>query len=413
MALKYLYVPSGYKGGGSSGTAYGVLPNVANADFAFLRGSAGTRINADGLIESMDTNVPRLDYTNGSCPTLLTEPERINLAKTSENLASWGKNPSDGTVTIRANEEISPDGNMTADVVSVLTQFDGVYTLGITTIEESTYSCSAYVRHVSGSSKIRLGISSKFHSSTGTKYIVLDLSNGSIIDNEVSSFATARVVDVGNGWYRAIIENSTVPIGGGGSANFVIYSYEDSFTEFSVWGGQIEVGDYTSSYIPNLSSGTTTRSADTGVISGDLSSYLNSSEGVLEIKAKALFNGGSSVRIAVSNGTADNRINLIWASSSNTMQLGIKSNGNNVLDGGNTFFESFTHDQTQMATFKIKWKSGDIQVKMNEEVVITDTSSFSGLVLNRLRLDAGYGSASNLFEGNVQYIKVYDSVTDF
>ena len=29
MALKYLYVPSGYK----AGTAYGVLPNDSSADF--------------------------------------------------------------------------------------------------------------------------------------------------------------------------------------------------------------------------------------------------------------------------------------------------------------------------------------------------------------------------------------------
>ena len=49
MALKYLYVPSGYK----AGTAYGVLPNVANADLDFVRGSTATRINADGLIETM------------------------------------------------------------------------------------------------------------------------------------------------------------------------------------------------------------------------------------------------------------------------------------------------------------------------------------------------------------------------
>ena len=101
MALKYLYVPSGYK----AGTAYGVLPNVANADLAFVRGSTATRINADGLLESMDTNVPRIDYTDGSCPTLLTEPERINLAQYSEQIDSWGKNPNDGTVTVRVNEE--------------------------------------------------------------------------------------------------------------------------------------------------------------------------------------------------------------------------------------------------------------------------------------------------------------------
>ena len=401
MALKYLYVPSGYK----AGTAYGVLPNAANADLAFVRGSAGTRVNADGLIESMATDVPRLDYTDGSCPTLLTEPERINLAQYSEQIDSWGKNPNDGTVTVRANEEISPDGEDTADVVSVLTQFDGVFTQGITTVAESTYSCSAYVRHVAGSSKIRVGITENFHSSTGSKYIVVDLSNGSIILDEVSSFATSKVINAGNGWYRIIIENITVPVGVGGNSNFVIYSYENTFTEFAVWGGQIEVGNYASSYIPNLSSGTTTRSADTGVISGDLSSYINSSEGVLEIKAKALFNGGNDVRISLSDGTNDNRLGLIWFSTANNTSIVLKVGGSDVV------VQNLNIDQTLMTTFKIKWKSGDIQVKVNGTVVLTDTSSFSGLTLDQLSFSKG--TQVNQFEGNVQYIKVYDSATDF
>ena len=178
------------------------------------------------------------------------------------------------------------------------------------------------------------------------------------------------------------------------------------------FGHQVEIGAYATSYIPT-SGATVTRSADTGVISADLSSYLNSSEGVLEIKAKALFNGGDSVRIGLSDGSADNRINLIWSTSANTMQIGMKANGSNVFNGGGGFSKDFTHDQTEMATFKIKWKSGDIQVKLNDTIVRTETDTFTMVGLDQVRLDAGYGSASNLFQGNVQYIKVYDSATDF
>jgi len=406
MALKYLYVPSGYK----AGTAYGVLPNVANADLAFVRGSTATRINADDLIETMATSVPRLDYTDGSCPTLLTEPERINLAKYSEQITSWNKNPNDGTVTVRANEQISPDGEDTADVVSVLTQYDGVYTQSITSVTNTKYSCSAYVKHVSGSSKIRVGITSGFNSGTGSKYVSFDLSNGSTILNGLDGEADFKSVYVGNGWYRLIIENCT---GYGSSSHFVVFSYEDGFTEFAVWGGQIEVGNYASSYIPNLSNGTTTRSADTGVISGDLSSYINSSEGVLEIRAKALFNGGTQVRISLSDRTDDNRLSLVWSSSANLMQFGIVANGGFVFDGGTIFLKDFTQKQTEMATFKIKWKSGDIEVKVDEAIVITETDTFSALSLNKLSLGKGYGGTSLSFEGNVQYIKVYDSATDF
>ena len=46
-------------------------------------------------------------------------------------------------------------------------------------------------------------------------------------------------------------------------------------------------------------------------------------------------------------------------------------------------------------------------------ILLTQTDTFTMVGLDQVRLDAGYGSASNLFQGNVQYIKVYDSATDF
>ena len=108
MALKYLYVPSGYK----AGKAYGVLPNEAAADLAFVRGSSATRINANGLVETMGNNVPRLDYTDGSCPTLLTEPERTNLvAESAEGI--YGNPPASETQTL------APDGTNTAVIPTV------------------------------------------------------------------------------------------------------------------------------------------------------------------------------------------------------------------------------------------------------------------------------------------------------
>ena len=113
MALKYLYVPSGYK----AGTAYGVLPNVANADFAFVRGSAATRINSDGLLESEVTNVPRLDYTDGSCPTLLTEPEITNLVTYSEGFTDTDWSKSNSSVT--ANATLDPQGGNNGFLVSL------------------------------------------------------------------------------------------------------------------------------------------------------------------------------------------------------------------------------------------------------------------------------------------------------
>jgi hypothetical protein len=72
-------IPSGYK----SGLLYSVIPDNGNGDFTHTRGSTATRVNAGGLIETMASGVPRLDYPliDGvvqSCPALLLEPSRTN-----------------------------------------------------------------------------------------------------------------------------------------------------------------------------------------------------------------------------------------------------------------------------------------------------------------------------------------------
>jgi len=416
MALKYLYVPSGYK----AGTAYGVLPNDSTADFdQFVRTTNATRTNKDGLLEAKGSDIPRIDYSDGGCPSLLLERMRTNIAQYSEQINSWGKNPDTSSVPIRINEEVSPDGNMTADVISVLTQYDGVYTQGITTIVESDYSCSAYVKHIAGSSKIRFGVTKYFYSTTptnSTKYIIVDLSSGSIISNEVSSFAEAKVVDAGNGWYRLIIEGMTIPVGGGGNSNMVIYSYEDTFTEFAVWGGQIEVGDYTSSYIPNLSNGTTTRNNDAGNFAGDFE--FNSNEGVLEARFKAFPVTSETRRITLGEISANNRVVLGYAYTGGVVKpylLIVSPTG-----GDDSVFVSMpsTFDIFDYNTYKLKFQSGNNQLKINGELIETDDAFKAHTFLFDAALsDVSFNSSrtagSNILYGGVQHIKIYDSVTDF
>ena len=386
MSLKYLYVPSGYK----AGKAYGVLPNEAAADLAFVRGSSATRINANGLVETMGTNVPRLDYTDGSCPTLLTEPESTNLVRYSEDFNQWVK--SDGGTGIDpvvSTGFSAPDGSSNARKVvfnkgSGTTLTDRSFLDYSYTSVASTYTQTIWLRVESGTANIFVDFDSK----------------------------STNVVTLNTNWQRitltkaGVAGNRQVRFGLRGSVGV-----DDTATVLA-WGAQLEEQPYATSYIYN--NGTTlgvTRVADTGVISEDLSSYINSSEGVLEIKAKALFNGAPDVRIGLSDGTNDNRIQLGWSSSANSMFILLAVNGQFVFDGGSEPALYFTHDQSEMTTFKIKWKSGDIQVKVNGNVVITDTSVFSGLSISKLSLNRVLGA--NEFEGNVQYIKVYDSITDF
>jgi hypothetical protein len=62
-----------------AGKLYSIKPTDGAGDLDVVRATTATRVNSDGLIESVANNVPRLDYTNGSCPSILVEPQRTNL----------------------------------------------------------------------------------------------------------------------------------------------------------------------------------------------------------------------------------------------------------------------------------------------------------------------------------------------
>jgi hypothetical protein len=82
----------------------------------FTRSGNATRVNSEGLIELVSTNVPRLNYPliDGvvqGCPSLLLEPQRRNLIQYSEDFSQgyWTKDNSSVTSGF-----ISPDGTANA-----------------------------------------------------------------------------------------------------------------------------------------------------------------------------------------------------------------------------------------------------------------------------------------------------------
>jgi hypothetical protein len=75
QSASLLLIPSGYK----ASVAYAVLPSNGNGDLTWFRNSVANRTQSNGNIGSVAANVPRLDYTYGSCPALFLEPQRTNL----------------------------------------------------------------------------------------------------------------------------------------------------------------------------------------------------------------------------------------------------------------------------------------------------------------------------------------------
>ena len=144
-------------------------------------------------------NVPRLDYTDSSCPALLLEPQRTNNVVNSEYLVGI----SAVNASTSANETTSPEGVNNATKLSAL-------------IAAPSSQWVRYYNIVQPNQKQALSIYAKagniddftityYDMSTGDLFFNYDLGAGSVSAPTGSAYyVDADIQDMGNGWYRCI-----------------------------------------------------------------------------------------------------------------------------------------------------------------------------------------------------------------
>jgi hypothetical protein len=242
-----LLVPSGYK----SGVVYSEIPTNGNGDLTFTRASTANRTNSSGNIELMATGVPRLDYSQGSCPALLLEPQRTNTITFSENVTSCL--PSQVGTTVTANATASPDGFQSADLVAFTTSS---YRLrGQVVAAATTYTMSVFFKNnnFSGTESILFNMSDGV---IGGLQATIQPANGTATYSGSAGAWTSvsgKVENYGNGWYRVSVTGTSVS---GGSGWYELYSISSTKSAY-FWGFSLEIGAYATSYIPTLGTSVT------------------------------------------------------------------------------------------------------------------------------------------------------------
>ena len=306
--------------------------------------------------ESTKNDLARVDYT-GSTSSLLAEPQRTNLVTDSVDIDTYFTNQVDAIVTNDYGTSPTGENNSTrvqwADSTSFIYRAESVST---------DTSASIFVKGISGET-VMFGFGGNV--TTGTVYTF----DGS--------------------WQRIIFTGST------GTTIFLSSYFGATATDFEVFGLQLEVGSYATSYIPTSGS-TVTRVKDQYTKTG-ISDKINSEEGVLFVEMAALSNDTSFRAMSISDGTTSNRITLVYNG-------GIRAF--NVVAGSVSSAINYSTTITTAQKIAIVWSSTSFALWVNGSEISSQSGiSIPSSTLNKLSLDQGNGN-NNMF-AKVNQLKLY------
>jgi len=354
----------------------------------FTRASTATFVGSNGLIQTAAINAPRFDHDPVTLASrgLLIEESRTNLMLRSDDFgnATWTKI----NATVTTNQETAPNGSLTADkiVENASTALPHGLSQFITVVANTTYRFSCF---------FKAGERSICRIAQGSNIAVFNLSNGTIIST--SGTPDANIVSYGNGWYRCSI--NTVSATTGMTVNCLMQAANyigDGVSGLFIWGAQIEVGSFPTSYIPTTTA-SVVRSADVCSITGsDFSGFYNQSEGTLLTNAFTPASGDRTV-LATDDNTANEMIRL-------------RTEGTNpffkVTDGGSEVVAIDAGTVSANTLFKLigAYKANDFASSINGGSAVTDTV---GTIPTVDRMRIGAGQAGNTMCGCVSSVRYF------
>ena len=354
--------------------------NFKPLPFSFDRASSATVINKEGLIETVGSGEPRIDYKDDAKGALLLEPSRSNLVY-----------PSDiGTPTsgVGVRNYLAPDGTISAfypQPNSTARRFQ-VIIVGGAYATNTKLIYSWYRKRVSNPSDIG------FIGDLDIKVLINATQVGVTeqIESNVSGFdrfsATFNITNGSLATTLRLYYGNVIGVGN---------------SAIAYWGHQLESNSsYATSYIPT-SGGVVTRVQDV-CNNGGNEQVINSTEGVLYAEISALANEGTFRQISLNNATNNNMIQIDYTTTNNQIRGIVVSGG--VYVAILTFISS---DITINSKVALKFSENDFSLWFNGVEVATDSSGVTPTNLSALFLSNGGGT--NNFFGKCKDLRVYNT----
>ena len=379
--------------------------NYKPLPFSFERASSATVVNKAGLIETVGSGEPRIDYSDDANGALKLEPQRTNLITYSEDFTQWFN-----TRSSDSSGFISPTGGTNATKFIADTTASSSHIIKSTDITISsgqTYTYSVFVK-ANQLNYVRL----MFTDSAVSKYLsaYFNLSNGTVgttSDGSAATLDSANIESFGNGWYKCSVsgdlDTTTV-------ANARIYLADgDNSSSFNgdgtsgvyIYGAQLEESSYPTSYIPTQGSAVT-RLADV-CTNGANEQVINSTEGVFYAEISQFNQSDLDRDISISDGTNNNVVRIKY-NTSNYLQGAVRLGGSNLTVGSS--------DTTNNDFYKIAvlWSVGSQKVFINglEVASSTNASTFPSSTLTDLKFEYPQFGIQK-FQGNIKDVRVYNT----
>ena len=372
---------------------------------AELKGSTFTGSVDNFTVQEIQTDTPRIDFTNDTKGHLLLEPSRTNIITYSEDFSEW-TNTRTSTST---DETLSPKGELFSYKLTETndTGFHGLFK-NETVSSGVSHTFSVFLKKGTSSFvQILFGTNNV----SGNPYVNFDVNNGVLQNYGATS---TKIEEYLNEWYRCSVTITTATTSLSSYVSpiqSITSSRVESFTGdinkyFYLFGAQLEAGSYPTSLIYTTGAAST-RNADVCNNSGSAQDF-NSEEGVLYAEIQGLVENSPARVISIGEGlNFENGIIMSFDTSNNLIKYKVRSNNITTVDiskGG--------VDRTLNHKIAVKYKVNDFQIWLDGSKVASTTSGAVPLSLSKIQF-SDMNVTGSPFYGKVRNVQVFtEALTD-
>ena len=406
-----------------TGKLYSQIPTSGAGDFTVTRNTEARRFNSAGLIESVASGIPRLDYyTSGGtagCPALLVEPSATNgILNSADTRTSWvcwsgltsgaidviGVSGTNLTVAVSGSNigAGAGVGNLSRSSNNVALASGSTYTISFLLKKTGSHTIGGYFASITGAGAGDLAAGFDVSGS---------FSSGSFFTSNFTTNRIRRVEQWGTDVFRCS-ETFTMSASGTlttfrvGPVSGVTSANNPAVGGIGFAAPQIELGLIPTSFIPTTAA-SGSRSADVISVSGAVSGSIGQTEGTIyaevDITTKtASLNGNQLIDISFD---ADTRMFFRRQDGSTLFQVRLRVGGVNVVD------KQLINIPAGVAKIALGYKSGDNAIYVNGTNVLTGaglTNTFT--IVNQFnKVDLGHlsGTANSQFNDRIRAAALY------